>query len=252
MRFWYDNLIDYSGVTLTASSAQSTLPATNVINEHRKRVWRTGTSTAAETLVIDLGSAKAVTSIILLDHTLTASDTLIKIQGHTSDSWGAPDVNETLTWASGTISKTFTSATKRYWRLIFTKSAAGETRDIGRIFLGTYYDTPEDPDDKGYEDELEDPSRTSKSLGGQTYTEVLEKFWAPAVTWSSLPNSTAESLKTIAESVGRSVAFFVQVQTVSPLTEIFYVKLRRAFKRQVAGMESSLLWNVGLELEEQL
>jgi hypothetical protein len=252
MRFFYDNLIDASGVAFTASSAHTNLPATNVANEHRKRVWRTGTSTAAETLVIDLGSAQSVTSIILLDHTLTAADTLIKIQGHTSDSWGAPDVNETLTWASRTISKTFSSATKRYWRLIFTKSAAGETRDIGRIFLGTYYDTTEQPDYDGYDDSLNDPSRKSKSLAGQTYVDVLEKFGSLSVAFSDVGNTQVESLKTIFESVGQSVSFFVQAQTTSPLNDIWYVKATRPFERDVSGFDSNYLWNVKLELEEQL
>jgi hypothetical protein len=252
MRFFYDNLIDYSGVLLLPSSAQSTLPASNVANEHRKRVWRTGTSAAAENLVIDLGSAKAVTAVILLDHTLTASDTLIKLEGHTTNAWGAPTFTQALTWASGTIAQVFASQTLRWWRISFTKSAAGETRDLGRVFLGTYYETPIDPDADGYDEELNDPSRKTKSLGGQTYTEILEKFGVPAVKFSAIDQTMRDNLKTIFDAVGEAVSFFVQVQSTSPLNKVWYVKLRRAFKTPVKGMDSTLLWDVSLDLEEQL
>ena len=90
MRVFYDNLIDKTGVTITPSSQVSTLPASNLAHEFRKRVWRTGTSTAAENVVFNLGSAKAVTSVILLDHTLTAGDSAIALEANSADSWGAP------------------------------------------------------------------------------------------------------------------------------------------------------------------
>src|SRR5688572_1286488 len=122
MRFFYDNLIDYAATVITASSQNSAFPANNVANQLREKNWRTGTSTALESVTFDLGSAKSVTSCIVLDHDLTASDTLIKIQGHTSDSWGAPTIDETLTHSSGVISKTFAGASLRYWRFTFTKS----------------------------------------------------------------------------------------------------------------------------------
>lgn len=252
MRFWYNNLIDASGVVITPSSAHTNLPGTNVANAARKRVWRTGTSTALEAIVFDLGSAQSVTSVILLDHTLTASDTLIKVQGHTSDSWATPDVNETLTWASGTIHKTFTSASKRYWRVTFTKSAAGETRDIGRIFLGTYYETTEGPDYDGYSESLNDPSRKTKSLAGQTYTEALEKFSTLDVDFSDIGNTQVDALETVFDTVGQSVSFFVQAQTTSPLSDVWYVKATRPFERSVSGFDSAYRWNCKLELEEQL
>lgn len=253
MRFFYDNLIDYAGVVLTPTSEVSSLPVENVINELRKRVWRTGTSVAAEKIVIDLGSAKAVTSIILLDHTLTAADTLIKLEANSSDAWGAPPVSETLTWASGTISKTFASQTYRYWRLNFTKSAAGESRDIGRIFLGTYAETEHQPDFAGYDESREDPSRKAKTLGGQTWTDRQEQFDVVTTEMSHVSLTLADQLKTIARAVGQSISFFVQVDTVSPLNTIYYVKFRRAFGRSVVAVDSTLIWDMAkLEMEEQL
>jgi hypothetical protein len=253
VRIFFDNLIDAAGVVLTPSSEISTLPAENVIHPFRKKPWRTGTSTAAETLVFDLLTAQAVTAIILLDHTLTNADTLIKIEGNAADVWGAPSFSQALTWASGTIAAVFASQSYRYWRLSFTKSAAGETRDIGRIFLGTYYSAEEQPDFDGYGDELIDPSREQTTPGGQSYVEALEQFSEVRCTFSRCPNSQVESLRTIAEAVGQQVAFFLQVDTTTPTDKIWYVKLKRPFEREASGWDltGAIAWDVSLELKEQ-
>lgn len=252
MRLFYNNLIDYAATVITESSEVATLPSSNVANEFRKRVWRTGTSTAAEWIVFDLGSAKAVTAVILLDHTLTNSDTLIKLEAHTSDSWGAPSFSQALTWAEDIISAVFASQSYRFWRVSFTKSAAAESRDIGRIFLGPHESTEEDPDSDGVVESIEDDSRITKSLGGQTYTDAIEKYGRIAVQFSSIPNTMAASLKTFYEYVGKTKSFFVQVQTSGPLTKIWYVKNTEELSREVAGMDAELIWDVALEMEEQL
>lgn len=253
MRFFYDNLIDNSGVVLTPTSEVDTLPAENVINELRKRVWRTGAASATERLVIDLGSAQAVTALILLDHTLTSSDTVLKLEANSSDSWGAPAFTQNLTWADGTILQTFASQTYRYWRLSFTKSSSSESRDIGRIFLGTYAATEHQPDFDGHDEKLEDPSRRAKTLGGQTWTDLQEQYKVINSQLSHVSQTMADQIKTIVEAVGQSISFFVQVDTVSPLDTVYYVKFTRAFGRGVVAVDSTLIWDLAkLEMEEQL
>src|SRR3990172_264300 len=96
MRILYRNLIDASDVTIAASSEGSDLPAVNVAHPFRSRVWRTGTSIANEWIKFDLGSAMAVQAVILLDHTLTGADSLIRLQGNATDAWDAPAVEESL------------------------------------------------------------------------------------------------------------------------------------------------------------
>lgn len=253
MRFFYDNLIDYAGVVLTPTSEVAALPATNVINELRKRVWRTTTSGPTERLVIDLGSAKAVTAIILLDHSLTAADSAIKIEAHTSDSWGAPSFTQNLTWAEDIIAQTFASQTYRYWRLSFTKVSVAVSRDIGRIFLGTYAETEHQPDFSGYDESRDDPSRNAKTLGGQTWTDRQEQFDTITTEMSHVSQTLADQLRTIAAAVGQSISFFVQVDTAAPLDTIRYVKFRKAFGRSVVAVDSTLIWDMAkLQMEEQL
>jgi len=89
---------------------------------------------------------QAVTGAILLNHTLLNTDSAIAIQGNAADSWGAPSFSQALTWSAGVIAATFGSQSYRYWRLTYTKASAGVTRDIGRLFLGAYYQPTDPPD----------------------------------------------------------------------------------------------------------
>lgn len=252
MNFFYENIIDADGVLFAASSEVSTLPASNLAHEFRKKVWRTGSTSAAEYVVIDLGIAQNATACILLDHDLTVSDSQIAIQANSSDSWGAPPVNQALTWQAGAIGETFGGGSYRYWRLIFTKSSANESRSIGRLFLGTYYLTPEQPDFDGYDEQLNDLARKQKTLSGQTYTEIVDKGYTLRCDFSKSPNTMAETLRAIAEEVGESISFFVQIDEADPIKEFWYVKLSKALKRRVSGYDGSLYWDLSLEFEEQL
>uniref|UniRef100_UPI0011453510 hypothetical protein n=1 Tax=Anaplasma marginale TaxID=770 RepID=UPI0011453510 len=141
MRIMYNNVCDTSGITLTESSENSQYPAENVQNIHLTKTWRTATgSLSSQSIVFDAGAGNTFTadSCAILNHNLTNAAT-IKFQMHTADSWGTPDLDETLTWRSGVIAKYFTSTSKRYMRFFFTD--AGNTDnyiEVGRMFACAY------------------------------------------------------------------------------------------------------------------
>jgi hypothetical protein len=252
VRLFYNNLIDAAGVVITPSSEVSTLPAENVAHEFRKRVWRTGTSTAAENVVFDLLTAQAVTAVILLDHTLTSGDSSIILEGNTADSWGAPAFTTTLTYAADIISKTFASQSYRYWRMKFTKTAAGVTRDIGRIFIGTYDETAEDPDYDGLDVTEDDNGRSQSTIGGQEYNERQDAFRIISCKFTHISQTMKDQIVAYVRTVRQSLPHFVQVATVSPFNTIYYVRLRNGPKFGVRAMDSSAVWDCSLEFKEQL
>lgn len=252
MRLFYNNFIDADGVVITPSSEVTTLPAENVAHDFRKRVWRTGTSTAAEYVVFDLLSAQAVTAIILLDHTLTSGDSSIILEGNTADSWGAPAYTTTLTYAADIISKTFASQTYRYWRLKFTKASSGVTRDIGRIFLGPYDETAEDPDYDGLNLTEDDNGRSQATIGGQEYNERQDAFRLFTCKFTHISQTMKDQVVAYVRTVRQSRPHFVQVATASPFDTIYYVKLKNAPKFGVTAMDSSAVWDNSLEYKEQL
>jgi hypothetical protein len=132
---WQHKLDDTDDIT--ESSAKTNYDGDNTINAHLFKTWRT-TDVTSENIVFDLGSAVAIDSVVISNHNLTNAAT-IKFQMHTSDAWGAPDVDETLTWREGHIVHYFTSATKRYVRFTFADAGNSDGYiEIGRLTASSY------------------------------------------------------------------------------------------------------------------
>lgn len=255
MRLFYNNVIDADGVILTPTTYDSAYPADLLANEQRSYGWKTGDTQAAENVVINLGSAQAVTSVILLDHDLLNTDSLIKLEGNSSDTWGAPPVSETLTWAAGIISKTFNSATYQYWRLSFTKASAGAQRMIGRMFLGTYYSTTEGVGNVKIKPV--DLSQSQRSEGGQKWSDAQDCYRMYDIDFDAMSNSQLDSLITFVDLVGTFKSFFFQIDENSSnakYSEKVYAKLVKKPEYEPNGFDSSgaQAWNTKLEIEEQL
>jgi hypothetical protein len=125
MLFLFDNLID--SATVTASSAATGFPATNLQNPFRSKVWRTSGATAGlAQLVINHGSAKAVNAIALCGYSWTTAPGRLVMEFNSTDSWDTPAATETLTWNAPTtpggnkgsiILKLSTTRTYQYNRL---------------------------------------------------------------------------------------------------------------------------------------
>lgn len=246
------NLIDAAGVGITETSEVSTLPSSNVAQEFREQPWRTGTSVATESVTFDLGSAKSATSAIILDHTLTSGDSTIQLRGSTDNFAASNVLVATFTYAADIMSATFGSASYRYWRFTFTKSAAGQSRDVGRIFIGTYYDTEEDPDYDGFRKKPDDLSRKQQALGGQQWTEDLPYRQRFKADFTHISNTMQTNLETYWNAVKTTVAHFLQVASTSPFNGIFYVKLEKLPEAAPVAMDATPVWNTTLEYEEQL
>lgn len=252
MRFFWNNLIDLSGVALTPSSEVSTLPAENVQHEFKGKYWKTGASVAAEYLVIDLGSAKAVTSVILFNHDLTSGDSLIKIQGNTADSWGAPAFSQSLTYAASVIHAAFSTQTYRYWRITFTKSSSSEQRKIGRVFLGEYFQPTDTPNYNGFSVETRDRSRRTEARSGQAWIEQQAKYDWIKVDISQFGQTDIDGIATMFDYVGQSKGLFFQCETSGALSEVYYARFGKQFNRQIGAYDGGYRWDSHLELEEQL
>jgi hypothetical protein len=256
MRLYYPNLIDaYSAITGT-SQASTDLGYVNVATEHPSKIWRTGTSTATESVTIDLGSAQAATAAIIYAHTLTAGDSTIQLRGSTDNFAASNVLVGTFTWVSGPIVVTFGSASFRYWRVIFTKSAAGVSRDIGRLFVGNYVTLTGLPDFDGFECDVTDMSQSERSEGGQIYTARRTQYRQFKLNMSGLSQSQAASLKLFSETVGTFTPFFMIADESAPADEsgeTVYVKLDKVPARKTGGLDSAgfLAWEGSLVANEE-
>lgn len=256
MRIFTPNLIDAAAVVQTKYSEATAFPASNLRNPQRTKVWRSGTTAALEWTVFDLGSAQAVTACILLNHTLLAGDSLIKIQGNASDSWGAPSFSQTLTWSAGIIAATFASQSFRYWRLTYTKASAGVTRDLGRLFLGIYYTPTDPPDWAGHKRRADSLDLKARGPYGQTFGENRGEQRRPELEWSFIPHAQKIALAAMATALGTVVPFFIQVDETATagdeLSEYQYVLFRDKPQFDDAGFADETKWDTRWNLEESL
>jgi len=116
--------------------ARATYGTERPLDRNRMTTWRT-TADTSETIIINLGSAQAVTAFILQDHNLSAGATC-NLQGNASDSWGSPSYD------SGNITiqeplYLYLSETYQYWRILITDAANPDGYvEAANIFLGTY------------------------------------------------------------------------------------------------------------------
>lgn len=256
VRLMWQNLIDVAGVTFTPTSEVAGLPASNLAHDLRTKVWRTGTSVAAENVVIDLGVAQSATCVILLDHDLTAGDSAIALEANSADAWGAPPFSQVLTRVAGPISAFFTSASYRYWRLKFTKSAAGQTRQIGRLFIGPHYECERNPQADGFSIKAEDLSVHGKSIGGQRFSDARAQFDTVNLSFNHLSVAQADQFRALEAYCGEFRPFFVSLDhDEEPEDWLYYVALKglaTARAVSVGGNGLPFKWDMDLTLEEQL
>ena len=247
----YGNLA-VPGVTVSASSTGSGYAASNILNPHKGKLWKTGTATASEWIELDFGAAVAVSYLGLVAHDFVGGDT-IRIKGNASSSWGSPSVNVLITVAApNQIVSLGGTQTYRYWRLEVTKASAGVTRQLGALLLGTAYTFAELPSYDGYADNRVDPSRNSKAIGGQEYSEVLPSFREFSMDWSMVDSTMATNIRAVIASLGTTQPCLFSVDAGGELTEVVYAKLRKLPTIKTHGYDSSLRWDFSLDLEEML
>lgn len=222
--FLYNNLADTA--ILTASSEAVGFAATNVQNPFRTKVWRTaGVTPGTANLVINHGSPKSVTCVALTGYNWASAPGTFVLQFNDADAWGAPAVTETLTWSvsptangnKAVIVKTFTSHLYQYNRLNVVY-ATGDW-DLGRIFLGTYFQ-PTKSYSPGWTQEMSDDSVKLRTIGGQGHIDEIEQY--RKVNFGAVIATQAqwESYQTMFNSVGMRKDLFIAFDYTNEANEM--------------------------------
>jgi len=74
--------------------ARSTYGPERLIDRDRNTYWKS-TGCSAESIIIDHGSAKNITGVLLQDHNISSGAT-VKFQANATDSWGSPSYSNTF------------------------------------------------------------------------------------------------------------------------------------------------------------
>jgi hypothetical protein len=133
---------DLAGVTSDTASGgeQSGYPVINLKNYFSDNLWKSNSTANNQTLIRDFGTARAINAIVLHGHNFSGMTVLLEYD--TNDSSGFENPVTALSMSAvgpNPYINTFTSHTKRYWRLKFT-STGGSYPQIGNYFLETEFD----------------------------------------------------------------------------------------------------------------
>lgn len=215
--YLYNNLL--LSATLTASSAATGFPVANLKNPFRTKVWRTAGATAGTAnLVINLGSAQAVTCAALTGYNWASAPGTLNLEFNAADAWGAPSATEALTWKAattasgnkGSIIKTFASKSYQYLRLnvVYSPGATPTDWDLGVLYVGTYFQ-PTTNLSYGFDYDIVDPSLESMTIGGQVHHDQIEKYRTLKLTQAVPTEAEFKNFQTMFNSAGDVKPVFV-------------------------------------------
>jgi hypothetical protein len=168
--------------TITAASAASTMPASNLNKPQPTDVWRS-TSLTSQYIEIDLGSAKAVTIVALMFTNLTSAATW-RVQAGTTTGVSNYDSGTVTAWAGATqnvdrphalLDLTSASKTYRYWKITLTDASnpAGYF-EAGRVVLANAFQ-PTRTYALGAGRGFKDLTERADAFGGQLLYETKAK-----------------------------------------------------------------------------
>ena len=223
IRFLWDNLVD--GATITASSSAAGFPATNLQHSWHLKTHRT-TGVAAENWVFDLGTTPdPVQYFVWYYHNLeNDTDTVLKIQANATNAWGAPSINENVTWNSGQIVHFFsTPQTYRYWRFYVENpgNPDGYLR-CGRPYLGSYLGPTYNFLEKT--PRFLDPSELVLSSNRQLSANTKDVYRAWSVQFDTIIETDLALLEDMFIAVGLNFPWFVIFDSADNDGTLYYVR----------------------------
>lgn len=235
--FLFDNIFDLA--TLTESSQDEDFPAENLQSPFRTKIWKTaGATPGTAVLDIDHGAAKSVSVIALVNYNWESAPSILRILFSSDNEWGTPDGGtEDLTWVANPdtygnpniIIKTFASKNYRYNR--FDVVNAGGDWELGRIFLGTYFEPTRDYAHDRTE-RIIDPSFVDMTVDGQEHVDELTKYREREIIFKFSNHNQYQNFQKIINNVGIGKNIVVAFDYDSyPGDQTMYGKIKKCDSR---------------------
>lgn len=235
---------------LTASSSATALPVGNTQHPDRSKVWRSATGTGTPTIDIDLGSAQAVTCVIVANVKLVGAGVLELYQRGSSASPGAATLVATLPTQDSETRAAFAffnSVSFRHWQLKWTNpGSASDYAELGYIHLGTYFEPTQNvivPTDAA----RKDPSVLSSSVDGQVTVRRRTAFADGAWVMQEVPEAQLDLYRAMWNAMGVGGVFF-QVLDTSLTWTCWMARSMGEFRKQFGVLAGR--YNIGLPWEE--
>jgi len=232
------------------SSERANFWATNVQIHPLGGPWRTRGG-GGQSYTLDAGVGETITAdcAAIAAHNLTSGAT-IKIQGHPTNNWGAPDLDESFTWSASNMMLFFTSVAKRFWRFYLDDPANSDGYiHIGRLGLGSYLQMPYI--EPGAELPVLSTSHVSTSFGGQVYIDRGIRLLAPAFSLPIVSDAQRQAINTMFDEVENGKPVFLVVWEDSMDVEgPIYCRIDQERLEYRKSAEPGLLWSLDLQFLE--
>lgn len=252
--------------SITPTSQDTTLPAVNALNDHIGKVWRTDATARDEYILIDMGASgdlagtgAAILQIVdtSTDNIITSAPTTFKVEANNG---GGNLVDQALTFGYNVASSyaaprnwgfaTFSNSNPiRYWKITFTKTAADH--EIGRVYIGDTIVTAEKPEYTGYDEAYEDLTESTRADDGSTYSNIKPFYRRLNLEFREIAQADKDKLDLVFRTQGTGKPFIIQPDE-DVVTDIFYVKFGRAPRFSVAGYDGGLIYDVDIDLVEEV
>ena len=174
MKIIYENLL--SAATLTPQEQNASYPASNLNKLATTDEWRTLDATGAKTLVIDFGSAKAVSGCAIIGNNYSRSlaFTGATLEASSTGVWDGSQVTVATLSVDGieaVASAFFTEVSYRYFRVSFTGS--GSYLGASNIFIGKAFSFDANGFDQGFSSSEQDLSKVSVGRTGRRFIDEV-------------------------------------------------------------------------------
>jgi hypothetical protein len=209
--FLYQNQVDTA--SLYPTSEDNSLPANNIKNAFRQKVWEVDSPVAD--LVIDFGSEKAVTAVAMVNYDWAAAPNSLYLEFSASSFSPASGQTQALTWCVNPTSnsnpaciiKTFAlNSSYRYARLRVHADSAWQ---MGRLFLGEYFEPTHNMLHDGYGYNLNDPSILSQALCGPFLADIEANYRSLNMQFVVRTQAQLEAFQKMWNTVGVGKSFFL-------------------------------------------
>ncbi len=247
--FWeYDS----DAGTFTASTEASSFPVENLQISTLAPKWKSTGLATVDTITVDMGAAVSIDAFAFLAHDLIATDTIALT--YASDSGFTTDTGQAFSVAGSTTSehlyKYFAAISRQYWRLTITKLAT-ETRQAGRMVLGTHYELTESTREPGFQiGPVVTTAKTVTTRGGQKYGNIGVALRRLSGTIAGLSDADKAELDSLFIANTTVVPFIVSAAYATyPETKSIYGTLNAAFNPVSSARIG--IWDATIGMTEQ-
>ena len=229
IRFMYDNLWDLGTISTTEVA---NFPATNTQHRWWQKTFRS-TDIAGVYLTLSLSGAMTVqvAAIKYNNLTLTGTPADVKIFSDTDSAFSPPDPNDGglsfPTLSNNIMIYYFAPAgrSRQYWlfRIVDTINADSYI-ELGRIFLGPYFEPKRNYEPGGGRKGRIDPSVMTTGEEGHVSSILHTKLWTFDYSFPYVTAADLLSFTSMFEAMGLSRGFFITEDPAYPDSSTYYVR----------------------------